>query len=349
MTLFSRLRGHKALRYVGLAFTLATAMLAAAIVATLTIDLGPRVRGLAERLGSKQLKRPIHIGRLEIHLLRGRVVLDDFSIDGLKPTDRPFFTARRLSVSLDWSTVFSKEITISSVEMTDWQMLVEKWQDLHNFPKFTSDEEPQGPRRFTTTLRYLRAWRGQFTFEDHETPWSIVARNLDLRINHTPEYRGTAVFSGGTVMIQDFVPFSANMKAGFVLDGPRVHLDRIDLDTDGAKTVASGDVEFRNWPEQTYRVKSRVQFQRMRELFFKNETFDLFGDGDFTGTFHLFKGGRVLSGTFASEMAGVNAYRFPDLYGSLRWTPTAFDVSNAGSRFYGGAARFTYSIKPLGQ
>jgi hypothetical protein len=48
-------------------------------------------------------------------------------------------------------------------------------------------------------------------------------------------------------------------------------------------------------------------------------------------------------------MAGVNEYRFPALYGSLRWTPTAFDVWNAGSRFYGGDARFTYSIKPLGQ
>jgi len=48
-------------------------------------------------------------------------------------------------------------------------------------------------------------------------------------------------------------------------------------------------------------------------------------------------------------MAGVNAYRFPAVYGSLRWTPTAFDVWDAGSRFSGGAARFTYSIKPLGR
>src|SRR5436190_6786908 len=114
---------------------LAAAILAAAIVATLTIDLGPRVRGYAERIGSRQLERPIHINRLEIHLLRGRVVVDDFSIDGLHPTDRPFFAAKHLSISLDWSTVLSKEITISSVEMTDWQMLVERWDDRHNVPK----------------------------------------------------------------------------------------------------------------------------------------------------------------------------------------------------------------------
>jgi hypothetical protein len=105
VNLLSRLRRHKALRLVGVGLMCLTAMLAAAIVATLTVDLGPRVRALAEDLGSKQLKRPIHIGHLGIHLLRGRVVVEDFSIDGLKPADRPFFTARQLSLSLDWTTV----------------------------------------------------------------------------------------------------------------------------------------------------------------------------------------------------------------------------------------------------
>src|SRR5437870_613307 len=127
----SQLRAHKGIRYAGLALALLLAMLAAAVVVSLTIDLGPHVRELAESRGSKQLKRPIHIGRLSIHVFRGRVEVDDFAIDGLKPADRPFFTAKHLSVSLDWSTAFSREITITSVEMTDWVMLVEKWSEVH--------------------------------------------------------------------------------------------------------------------------------------------------------------------------------------------------------------------------
>ena len=87
----------------------------------------------------------------------------------------------------------------------------------------------------------------------------------------------------------------------------------------------------------------------MREIFFANETWRLTGDGDFNGTFHLFKGGHDLHGTFASIVAGVNDYRFPALYGSLQWTPDAFEVWNAGAKFYGGDAQFTYSIKPLGK
>ena len=305
----------------------------------------------AGTLGSRNTwKRPIHIGRLHIVLLTGHILVENFSIDGLQPTDRPFFTARRLEVTLDWSTVVRREITITSVDMTDWQMLAEKWENRNSFPKFTNDEQPsQGEKRFTTTLKYLRAWRGQFAYEDHETPWSIVARNLDINIGNLPGYHGTATFSGGTVAIQNDVPFAASMKARFTIDdGGRVHLERVDFETDGAKTTATGDVDLGHWPEQRYQFKSRVQFPRMRQLFFKDERWELAGDGDFTGTFHLFKGGRDLAGTFASAMIGVNEYRFPALYGSLHWTPTALDVTNAGAKLFGGDGRFTYSMQPLG-
>ena len=64
--------------------------------------------------------------------------------------------------------------------------------------------------------------------------------------------------------------------------------------------------------------------------------------------FHLFKGGRDLSGTFTSPEARVDALRFPDLRGSLRWVPDRFEVTDATSRFYGGNLGFDYSIAPLG-
>ena len=76
--------------------------------------------------------------------------------------------------------------------MTDWQMLVEKWDGGTTSRKFTRDEpdKPAGPKRFTTTLKYLRASRGQFTYEDHEAPWSIVCPNLDINIGNLPNYHG---------------------------------------------------------------------------------------------------------------------------------------------------------------
>ena len=98
------------------------------------------------------------------------------------------------------------------------------------------------------------------------------------------------------------------------------------MDTDGATTVATGDVDMAHWPEQTYQVQSRVDFPRMKQLFFKDEKWTVTGDGNFKGVFHLSKAGPDLEGAFTSDVAGVNDYRFPELYGSLRWTKTAFDV-----------------------
>src|SRR5580765_8800852 len=84
----------------------------------------------------------------------------------------------------------------------------------------------------------------------------------------------------------------------------------------------------------------------MRELFFAQQPWVLSGEGDFAGTFHLFKGGHELSGRFSSPLAGLYDYRFSSLYGSLRWTNKAFDVWDAGADVFGGNARFGFSIGP---
>lgn len=332
------------------AFTLV--LLAVAVFVTLRIDLGPSLRALAEREGSNALKRPIHIGGLSIRIARGRVEVDDFSIDGLTPDDRKFFAARKLSVSLDWSKVVARrpEFVITSVEMTDWQMLVEKWPGRDSFLRIPRNPRrtPAGPRRFVTTLKYVHAYRGQFSYEDHEAPWSILAPNIDITVTNSRGYNGDARFHGGLVTIQNYVPMWANFNAHFFIDGTKLHLDRIEMETDGAKSSAVGDLDFDNWPEMTYEVKSQVQFQRMRELFFKNEKWALTGAGDFAGTFHLFKGGHELTGDFTSPMAGLYDYQFPSLYGSLTWTRHAFQVTNAGSDFLGGRAQFSFGIAPLG-
>ncbi|MBI2833950.1 MAG: translocation/assembly module TamB domain-containing protein [Acidobacteria bacterium] len=332
------------------AVALTVAVVVALLVSSLTIDLGPRLRALAERQGSQQLERPMHIGTLSVRLGRGQFVVEDLVIEGLTPADRPFFHAKKIVVDMPWWTIFGRDLVIRSVDITDWRMVVETFPlGRHNFPKLTRTKEPGARKLFTTTVQIVRARRGEFTFEDHGTPWSTVARNLDVTVRKGLEYGGEASFSKGTVRIQSYEPMRADMKTDFVIRGSLVHLNHIDLVTDGARSSITGDVDIGHWPEQTYQVQSRVHFPRMREIFFAREKFSLSGDGDFRGVFHLYKGGRELKGEFTSAVAGVNAYRFPELRGSLRWLPDRFQVFDASSAFYGGQTRFTYSMKPLGK
>ena len=130
----------------------------------------------------------------------------------------------------------------------------------------------------------------------------------------------------------------ANMYCTFRIDGGhRSSLDRIDLDTDGATSKVTGVVDLARWPEQTLRrrVAGAVR-TREGDLVRRSRTSPLSGEGEFRGTFNLFKGGRDLTGTFRSEEAGLNAFRFPNLAGTLRWLPDRFEVTDASSGFYGG-------------
>ena len=329
----------------------AALLLAVAIVTTLTVDLGPGVRGVAERAGANYLKREFTIGRLSIHLSTGRFVVEDLRIGGLEKEHRPFLSARRIDVALDFTALARREVLIESVRMTGWRMAVETWPNgRHSFPRFTRERrEPPGPKRFVTTVRSVVADDGEFYFEDHGVPWSTTARNLEVVVEKKEGYGGTARFTGGTVAIQQYLPMRTDMAGVFAIEGPLVKFSELTLVSDGSKSDVTGTVDLSRWPEQTWHVKSVVDFPRMREIFFTRERWVLGGEGHFTGVFHLFKGGRELTGDFTSAEARVNGLRFPRLSGSLIWVPDRFEVTRARADFYGGTTEFAYGLKPLGK
>ena len=140
-----------------------------------------------------------------------------------------------------------------------------------------------------------------------------------------------------------------DMEGVFTIDGPLVKFSQLQLRSDGSRSDITGVVDTSKWPEQTWQVKSVVDFPRMREIFFAREKWVLGGEGHFTGVFHLFKGGRELKGDFTSAEARVNSMRFPKLAGSLIWVPDRFEVTEAEADFYGGRTHFGYGLKPLGK
>jgi hypothetical protein len=337
-------------RYGRRVLVVAAGLAGAALASLVTIDLGPALRTRAERAATAFLKRPMHIGRLSLRPIAGEVVLEEVVIDGVAPGARPFLRAGRIVVAVPWWTAFTGELVVESVRMTDWDLAIETFADgRHSLPNLTPARREAGGRRLAVTVREVWTDRGQFTFVDHGTPWGVVCRNLSVSVVRADgEYRGRASFAGGTVWIQDFVPMRAALRTAFVIRGGAMHLPRIELETDGAESILTGEVDFRRWPEQRYQVQSRVNFPRMRELFFAGETWRLAGEGTFTGTFHVYRGGRDLLGEFASARAAVNDYVFEDLRGRLVWVPGRFEVPEARARFFGGRLQFAYTLAPIG-
>ena len=178
-------------------------ILAVAVVTSVAVDVGPALKGLAEREGSRYLGRPLTIGRMEVRLWDGSYVFEDLRIDSLPPTSTPFLVAKRITVVNSWRTLFNRRFVLEQIEMTDWRMHVETKGDQTNFPNFRRG--PRGQSRWTTTLAYVHAHRGEFTYQDFGSNWGVVTRNIDVVVEKpTPDakYRGTAKFTDGLTAIQ---------------------------------------------------------------------------------------------------------------------------------------------------
>ncbi|MDP2389825.1 MAG: hypothetical protein Q8N52_05805, partial [Acidobacteriota bacterium] len=259
-------------------------VVAVVVVSTLTIDLGPALRARAETAGGNWLERKMTIGRLGVHLARGRFVIEDLRIDGMLPGEPPWLTAKRIEVSLTWGALFGREVLLDEIEMTDWRMVIESFPDgRQTFPRVTGPPRAPrtGPGLVVTTLQYVRAHRGELVVNDYGSDWFMVAPNLDVTVAKVGTYRGTMKFNDGDLKIQNYVPMKAELAAAFKLADGKIVFERIDLVTDGAVSQISGVIEPAKWPEQLYQVKSRMQFPRMREIFFANDTFSLSGEGFF--------------------------------------------------------------------
>jgi hypothetical protein len=200
--------------------------------------------------------------------------------------------------------------------MTDWRMHVEYTADgKHNFPKFTRDT-PRGQSRWTTTLQYVRAHRGTFTYQDFGTPWGIVARNIDVVVEKpgTENYRGSAISPNGWLRSRTTCRSAPICDRQFEINDGRVVFERMELITEGTRSELVGDANLRYWPELMLSMKSTIDFPKARELFFAGDTFSLIGTGAFAGHFHLFKEilpngqqrtGRELKGEFHANTLGL--------------------------------------------
>ena len=364
--------GWRALRRGGTWVAIAVVALAAgSLVSVVTIDLGPSLRAQAEQQFARFIDRPVSIDRLSTRLLPGRFVVEGLLIGGLNPGDRPFFRAEHVELSTEWLPLLRGEVLVDAVDLRGWRMLVEGFEDgRHTFPRFVERQEatadagaPAGEsgaggtatdvgeqgRRIVTTVQYLRAHDGEFVYEDHGAPWSITAPNIDLSITKTTGYGGRATFHGGTLLIGDFEPMEIGMDADYVLDGGLVHLTRVDLRGDGFDALVDGRVDMLNWPESLYHIReSAIDLPVMKDIFFAGDDFTVTGAAAFTGQWHLFDGGRELTGRFTSASPVLSGLDYPALAGDLIWTRDRFEITRAHSSFYGGDLDFTFAMKPLG-
>ena len=77
--------------------------------------------------------------------------------------------------------------------------------------------------------------------------------------------------------IQNYDAFPADMQTRFRIDGGKILLEHINLQSAGASTAVTGYVDMKNWPDMLYNVKSRIDFPIQKGIFFKGMNFTVAG------------------------------------------------------------------------
>ena len=107
----------------------------------------------------------------------------------------------------------------------------------------------------------------------------------------------------------------------------KIVMDKMALDGDGMQVQGTGIIDAAKFPESTFQITSRHQLPRTRAIFYAKDSFNLHGDGDFTGTVHKYSGGYEVKGDFVSLEAGYDDYRFQNFKAAVVWVPGRFDVA----------------------
>ena len=196
----------------------------------------------------------MHIGRLGVHLgARPLRASRTSSIDGLTPGDRPFFTAKRIALSLDWCAR-SLDAARCSIDIGRDDRLADARRDAAPTAGTTSrgstgrrrpaaHRAAAGSRRRCSTCARTR---GQFIVRrprhavEHRRAATSTSPSRKLPATTTAR----ATFTGGTRR-DPALRADVGEHAGALHDRRTAAcmLDRIDLETDGAVTRGTGDVD----------------------------------------------------------------------------------------------------------
>jgi hypothetical protein len=326
---------------------LLVAVVAAFLVSLITIDLGPQLRGRAERAASAYLERPLHIEALRAELWTGRVVATNVLIEGITPESTPFLKADRVFVSVPWWALLRKELVLE-VEIDRWQIQIESFPGRSSTPRVM----PRGggsPSSLKVTVNHVFARDGRFRYIDHVLPWDITCNNAAINFVFAPtlnRYVSTLGFEGGTINIQKYQPIAVEaMSARLTVEGPLLQVHQMTVIADGSRSQLVGTVNAGRWPEQDFSITSEIDIARMKELFFYGQNFTASGRGQYSGKFHKYqRGGFEVNGGFTSDLLRVSGLDFPQLKGHVVWLPSRLEVVNAESDFYGGRMRIGYAL-----
>ena len=325
----------------GLLLLLAT--IAAVVVRGMDED---RLLALATSRLSAALDRPVAAGGLRISLPEGAFVLRGLQV-GREPRDTgpapPVLSVAEVRGDLGLWSLLRARLHFESLAiegLSFWGL------DDGSAPR--SDPAAAGPG--------LEALAGRLSFSSDRisvtgatagyrslpTPWEVRVDDVtvDLRVAEAAAVDGEIRSGSGRFRLREQPPLPLALNAEFRLRDNRLHLDRLDLQSDLLTVDLNGSLGLSGEPEGAVRVGVSGDAGGLGRFLLDFVGIDTRGDPEarFDGTVGFGANGFALDGEFALPAARLYGVPLRDWKGVVHGDPDRFEVSSAEGFVSGGAA-----------
>jgi outer membrane protein assembly complex protein YaeT len=314
-----------------------------------TDNFADYVRVKIEANLERKLQREVTIRKVTIQGGKlSRVILDDITISNPPTASRKYFaTAKQVVITGGVESFWQRRVRLGVVEIIDPSMNFEVFREgplTHNFPSW----QRSAPRRYEITrveVSRLVVRNGAFEFLDrrHEVTANITRIASDITpLIRRGIYSGTMASPSVVLNIQDYEPITTDMRGGFHYSPGALQLKSIALRGRGIETYLSGRVEPLTEAVYDFRISSRLDLTRVREIFRIEK--ELAGLTSLSGRMRGKKGDFTLDGDFRIPKLVADTYDLAAVEGAMHLSDERLGIDIESARYGGGTISADYEL-----
>jgi len=214
----------------------------------------------------KTLGATLTMGKLTIDLWGTNATIDSVEIRGKEPASAPpLFSAKRVQLAASLSTLSNSRVDLRAIS------LVEPKFNIITFPDGTTNIP--GPKAKSSNSKVLQSvvnWRlgrldiekGEFSWNEQRTPFSVAATDIKARLDYLPPsriYQGVLDSSNLVYKHASLPPVNGSTSVEFAITSDKIRIDRASFRS-GTTTVinARGSVNNLDSSEDPLRVELDV-------------------------------------------------------------------------------------------
>lgn len=315
-----------------------------------TENFAERVRVRIEQDLERRLGRDVTIGQVVVTRgLVSKVILRDVRIANAEGGIRPYF-ARVREVELttrDLRSLLQRIVEIDRVDIRDpilhFEVFPEELALEHNFPQFRSS--PPGRRILRVDISKMFVTGGAFEMLDRRHEIRAMLTGLAAEVTPTISeqiYEGFATAPSLVVQIQDYQPFTVDMRGGFLYRPGSLALNSIAMRGRDLQLFVNGKLDPLTEAVYDLRVTGRTELARIKQIFEVQETLD--GPLAFDGRLRGEKGEFVYDAAFRSERIDAADYSLADVEGRTRITNEQIRAEVTRATYGGGSISADYVL-----